>query len=51
MLSEATLKALSTPVPAVPLGAQLVKGRDTPVVAYKIADLAVGAPRERRRAA
>jgi adenylate cyclase len=37
VLSEATLRALSAPPDTVPLGAQLVKGRDTPVVAYKIA--------------
>ena len=36
VLSEATVHALSLPVPTVPLGAQMVKGRDTPVVAYKI---------------
>jgi adenylate cyclase len=37
VLSEATLRALTTPVGAEPLGAQLVKGRATPVVVYKIA--------------
>ena len=37
VLSEATVKALSIAVDAVLLGAQRVKGRDTPVVAYKIA--------------
>jgi class 3 adenylate cyclase/DNA-binding NarL/FixJ family response regulator len=37
VLSEATVKALSVAVDMVLLGAQLVKGRDTPVVAYKIA--------------
>jgi adenylate cyclase len=36
VLSEATIKALHRPVPAVTLGAQFVKGRDTPVTAYKI---------------
>jgi class 3 adenylate cyclase/DNA-binding NarL/FixJ family response regulator len=36
VLSQATLTALRTQVPAVPLGPQLVKGRDTPVTAYKI---------------
>jgi adenylate cyclase len=40
VLSEATLHALSQPVPTVPLGAQMVKGRDTPVTAYKIIHLA-----------
>jgi class 3 adenylate cyclase/ActR/RegA family two-component response regulator len=38
VLSQATLAALRTRVPAVPLGPQLVKGRDTPVTAYKITD-------------
>jgi class 3 adenylate cyclase/DNA-binding NarL/FixJ family response regulator len=37
VLSEPTFQALSVPVDTVPLGSQLVKGRDTPVVAYKIA--------------
>jgi adenylate cyclase len=37
VLSEATVKALRVAVDMVLLGAQLVKGRDTPVVAYKIA--------------
>jgi class 3 adenylate cyclase len=36
VLSQATLTALHTQVQAVPLGPQLVKGRDTPVTAYKI---------------
>ena len=36
VLSEATFKALCTQVPAVALGAQRVKGRDAPVLAYKI---------------
>jgi adenylate cyclase len=36
VLSEPTFKALRTQVPAIALGAQLVKGRDTPVLAYKI---------------
>jgi adenylate cyclase len=43
VLSEATLRALSTPVPAIPLGEQMVKGRETPVTAYKIAHLAASA--------
>jgi class 3 adenylate cyclase/DNA-binding NarL/FixJ family response regulator len=38
VLSEPTFKALSMPVDTIPLGSQLVKGRDTPVVAYKIAN-------------
>ena len=42
VLSEATLRALSTPVQAIPLGEQMVKGRETPVTAYKITDLATG---------
>jgi adenylate cyclase len=37
VLSEPTFEALSVPVDAVRLGSQRVKGRDTPVVAYKIA--------------
>ena len=37
MLTEATLKALTAAVDAVLIGAQLVKGRATPVTAYKIA--------------
>ena len=40
VLSEATLRALSTPVQTIPLGEQMVKGRETPVTAYKIAQLA-----------
>jgi class 3 adenylate cyclase/FixJ family two-component response regulator len=36
VMSEATFKVLRTDVPATALGAQLVKGRDTPVFAYKI---------------
>jgi class 3 adenylate cyclase/DNA-binding NarL/FixJ family response regulator len=36
VLSEATFKALRTQVEAAALGAQLVKGRDAPVYAYKI---------------
>jgi hypothetical protein len=36
VLSENTLLALTTPVDTVRLEEQLVKGRDTPVVAFKI---------------
>ena len=36
VLSEATFKALSTPCDAAPMEPQLVKGRETPVVAYKL---------------
>jgi adenylate cyclase len=36
VLSEATVKALSAPVGVLPLPAQMVKGRDTPVVAFKL---------------
>ena len=36
VLSKATIRALTVPVQAVPLPAQRVKGRDTPVSAYKI---------------
>jgi class 3 adenylate cyclase len=42
VVSEATLQALSRPVDTVPLGAQMVKGRDTPVTAYKLTHLAGG---------
>jgi adenylate cyclase len=37
VLSEPTVRALSVPASLTALGAQLVKGRDTPVVAYKLA--------------
>src|SRR5271156_7157707 len=51
VMSEATLHALTVPVDTVLLPSQLVKGRDTPVVAYKIVDEAdpstVLAPSER----
>ena len=50
VVSEATVRALSAPVEAVLLGAQHVKGRDTPVVAYKIACRA-GRPAAMARAA
>ena len=43
VLSEATLRALSAPVHVIPLGEQMVKGRETPVTAYKITGLAAGA--------
>jgi adenylate cyclase len=36
VLSEATVKALTVPVDLLPLPAQIVKGRDTPVVAFKL---------------
>lgn len=42
VMSEATLLALSAPVETIRLEEQLVKGRDTPVVAFKI--LALGRP-------
>ena len=42
VVSEATLRALSRPVETAPLGARMVKGRDTPVSAYKIIHLAGG---------
>ena len=42
VVSEATLQALSRPVDTVPLGARMVKGRDTPVTAFKIIHLAGG---------
>jgi CheY-like chemotaxis protein len=37
VLSEGTVKALSVAVDTVPLGSRQVKGRESPVVAYKIA--------------
>jgi adenylate cyclase len=37
VLSESTVQGMTAPTTAVPLPPQLVKGRDTPVVAYKIA--------------
>src|SRR6516165_2327339 len=37
VLSEATSRALSVPADTVALGSQLVKGRDTPINAYKLA--------------
>jgi adenylate cyclase len=43
VLSEGTARALTTPVETEALPAQLVKGRDTPVIAYKIG--AVARPR------
>jgi adenylate cyclase len=36
VLSEGTLSALRDPVTTVALPAQLVKGRDTPVVAFRL---------------
>jgi class 3 adenylate cyclase/DNA-binding NarL/FixJ family response regulator len=36
IISEPTRAALSTPVATIELDAQLVKGRDTPVIAYKL---------------
>jgi class 3 adenylate cyclase len=38
VLSEATLEALRQPPSTIALPPQLVKGRDTPVVAFKITD-------------
>ena len=45
VLSGATCKALTAPVGAVELPAQLVKGRDTPIIAYKIMQSAARAGR------
>ncbi len=45
VLSGATLRALSTPVQTTPLGARMVKGRDTPVTAFKITQQGGGADR------
>ncbi|MDE3065750.1 MAG: response regulator [Acidobacteriota bacterium] len=47
IISEATRAALSAPVDTVALDAQLVKGRDTPVIAYRI----VSAPNPARASA
>jgi class 3 adenylate cyclase len=44
VLSEATSKALTVPTRTVALPAQLVKGRDTAVIAYKITRLDLPAP-------
>jgi adenylate cyclase len=44
VLSEATVKALSAPVNLIPLPPQLVKGRDTPVVAFKLTQPGPGLP-------
>jgi adenylate cyclase len=38
VLSEGTVKALQGPVVTFPLEPQLVKGRDTPVIAFKLSD-------------
>ena len=52
VLSDATCRSLSSPASTVALPSQLVKGRDTPVVAFKLIDepdqQAVLAPSERR---
>jgi adenylate cyclase len=42
VLSEATCKGLAVPANAVELPAQLVKGRDTPIIAYKITQSTAG---------
>jgi adenylate cyclase len=44
VLSEATVKALSAPVGLIPLPPQRVKGRDTPVVAFRLAQPGTGSP-------
>ncbi len=44
VLSAATSQALTVPARTVALPAQLVKGRDTPIVAYKIMQLGIPAP-------
>jgi adenylate cyclase len=44
VLSDATARVLTVPVRTIALGAQLVKGRDTPVVAYKLAAPAAAVP-------
>jgi class 3 adenylate cyclase/DNA-binding NarL/FixJ family response regulator len=45
VISEPTKKALVCDIDTVTLDAQLVKGRDTPVIAYKILALTLEAPR------
>jgi len=47
VLSEATSKALTMPVSSVALPAQLVKGRDTAIIAFKITRLDLPAPAAR----
>ena len=47
VLSEATLQALRTRVPATSLGPQHVKGREAPVTAYKIINQADSAGERR----
>jgi adenylate cyclase len=44
VLSEATVKALAAPVNLIPLPPQKVKGRDTPVVAFKLMQPGAGLP-------
>ncbi len=44
VLSEATSKAMTVPMMMVALPAQLVKGRDAAIVAYKITQLDIPAP-------
>jgi class 3 adenylate cyclase len=44
VLSEATSRALTVPARTIALPAQLVKGRDTAVIAYKIAQPDTTAP-------
>jgi adenylate cyclase len=44
VLSEATCSALTVPATTIALPSQLVKGRDTPITAYKISQLGTPAP-------
>ena len=44
VLSEATVKALSAPVNLIPLPPQLVKGREAPIVAFKLMQPGAGLP-------
>jgi adenylate cyclase len=44
VLSEATVKALAEPVDLIPLPLQMVKGRDTPVVAFKLTQSRASGP-------
>jgi len=49
VLSEATVKALATPVNLIPLPPQHVKGRDTAVVAFKLTRPGSGGPDDQSR--
>ena len=48
VLSEATSRALTVPANTIALGSQLVKGRDTPIIAHKLAPPGIPAAADRR---